>query len=108
MRPSSVCIPVAKTSAAASPPTHVGAAEDEVARLEQPARSESSNSAARRTGCDSPVSVDRSTSSRAFEQPGVGGDPVALVDQEDVARHQRDGVDPLRAPSRRTVACCGR
>ena len=109
IRPSSVCIPVAKTSAVASPPMHARAAEHEVARLEQRPASRRRSSAERKTGCDSPVSVERSTSSAPVEQPRIGGDAVALREQQHVAGDELASRRPACArPSRSTGACCGR
>ena len=55
------------------------AAEHEVAGLAAAARRASASSAERNTGIDSPVSVERSTSIAARQQPRVGGDAVALA-----------------------------
>ncbi len=62
MRPSSVCMPVLTTSAFASPPTQDDPLNTRFrASIRGPLVSRSSTE--RYTGCDSPVSVERSTSS---------------------------------------------
>ena len=45
---------------------------------------------------------------RAFEQAGVGRDPIPLGQEQHVARNELARVDRLASPSRRTAACCGR
>ena len=62
IRPSSVCIPVAKTSARASPPTQRRAAEDEVAAPRAAGRSCRRARPRGAPAATRPVSVDRSTS----------------------------------------------
>ena len=107
MQPSSVRIPVAKTSACASPPTHDVPLKTS-SRASSSGPLASANSAARRTGCDSPVRVDTSTSMRTSEQARVGRDPIPLFHEQDVAGHELASVDDSRSPSLRTTACCGR
>ncbi len=78
-------MPVAKTSARASPPV-------QVVPLKTRSRAWSSGTpgvdAARpsaTTGIDSPVRVEHVDLDRALDQARVGGDAVALLDQQDVA-----------------------
>ena len=48
------------------------------------------------TGTDSPVSADSSTDRRRPHEAAVGRDPVARLEQHDVARHQLVGRHDLR------------
>ena len=101
-------IPVANTSALASPPTQpLPLKTRSRASTSGPVVSRSSGE--RYTGCDSPVSVERSISSAALEQAGVGRDAVALREQEHVAGTRLGRVDS-RAVRRRgsTFASTGR
>ena len=94
MRPSSVRIPVANTTARASPSGARRPAEHEVARLQQRqvdvverGRAERRQRLARERR-----EVDLE---RAAQQPGVGGDAIALLDHQDVAGHEPGGLDDL-------------
>ena len=85
-------------------PRAEAAAEDEVVGLERRGRRPRPRRAARH-GCDSPVSGDMSSSTEPVDQPGVGRQPVPLLDQQDVAGHELDaGCPPPRRPAHRA---CG-
>ena len=100
-------MPVAKTTAVRLAAGAGGAAEDHVGGLEQRPRVAVGRRRAqhrqRLAGQRGDVDLER-----AGEQPGVGGDPVALGDHDDVTGHQLARVDRAPAPSRATVACGGR
>ena len=98
--PSSVCIPVRRRPP--GPPRRAGRpAEDEVARSRAAARRGSSRSADAPTG---PIrrSTPRCRSGRALDQLGVGRDPVALGDQQQITRHELGGASISLRPSRTT------
>ena len=87
MRPSSVRMPVAE-HAVASPPVQAVPLNTRSRASRQRHVGPSSVGRPRKAGSDSPVSVERSTSSAPVEQPGVGADALALVDGEHVAGHE--------------------
>ena len=97
IRPSSVRMPVAKTSARASPPMHVVPLKTR-SRASISGPVVSIRSAERYTGCDSPVSAERSSSTPPVEQPGVGRDRGRLPEDDDVAGHEARRVDVLLRP----------
>ena len=107
MRPSSVCMPVAKTSASASPPMQVVPLKTR-SRASRSGPALSANSAERYTGCDSPVSVDMSTSSapssRRASAETRSPSSITITSPGTSCTASTDG----RRPSRSTVACCGR
>ena len=108
MRPSSVCIPVANTSALGLPAGGARAAEQEVPRRDpRDARVDQLRGAQHRRGlAGERRDVDLDATG---DQAHVGGDAVALLDQHDVARDQLGGQDGrwlLRRAA--TVTCWGR
>ncbi len=107
IRPSSVCIPVANTSASPSPPTQAVPLNTS-SRASSSGPVASANSAERKTGCDSPVSVDRSTSTAPSRRRAS-----AEIRSPSASRRMSPGTSVRastvwRVPSRRTVACGGR
>ena len=106
MRPSSVCIPVAKTTACASPSVQ-DVPENTTSRAWSSGPPLSCAPAARNAGTDSPVSVERSTST-----PPESSRASAETDRppRSRARRRARGRPRRRAavPSRSTVACAGR
>ena len=92
MRPSSVCIPVAKTTASASPAVQ-GCREHEVVGLEQRAWPARPRAALRVTGCDSPVSGDMSTSTEPWIRRASAESRSPSSIRSDVARDELRRVD---------------
>ena len=107
IRPSSVCIPVANTSASASPPTHDVPLKTS-SRASSSGPVASAKSAERRTGCDSPVSVDRSTSTAPESRRASAEIRSPSASRSTSPGTRADATTSWRLPSRRTLARCGR
>ena len=91
-------MPVAKTSAARLAADAGRAAEDEVARLEQRTAGIVAARPTRRTGCDSPVSVDRSTSTAPSSRRASAEIRSPSDHEEHVAGHELARVDRRPSP----------
>ena len=87
-----VCIPVANTTARASPPVQVVPLNTRSAASSRPAPPRR-NRPERHTGTDSPVSVDVSTSTLPASRRASARDAIAFGDDEDVAGHDVGRVD---------------
>ena len=107
IRPSSVAIPVAKTSARASPAGAGGAAEDEVARLQARGigvrldRRRARPAPTRRSGSRG---RPRSRPRRGGRRRRCGRPPRSAARRRGPGRRRRPAVS---RPSRSTLACCG-
>jgi hypothetical protein len=106
-RPSSVCMPVAKTTARASPSVQVDPmnARPRACRRGTPA---SARSAERRTGCDSPVSADMSSSSAPSISRTSAGTRSPSSRRMTSPGTISDASSATGCPSRTKVVLCGR
>ena len=107
IRPSSVCMPVAKTTACASPSVHE-VPENTRFRAWRSGTCVSSSSAARSIGIDSPLSVERSTSTRPLSSRASAEmrSPSSITSTSPGTR--RVASTTCSCPSRSTFACAGR
>ena len=108
MRPISVCMPVAVTTALPCP--YVAAVPLKTMLCRRPAAPR--RQSARRLFVTGQALARqcrfRRLQRRRFDQPRIGGNGVAFFNENDVAGHDLGRLDACRSPSRMTIASCRR